>query len=94
MIMDWRAVFELFGLDVAYYGHMASDWEPGEEEFEIVKWVLSIPDDGIDWEHFTFGGETRGHPFFDPWGSAGPGYITSRTVAEGPIESKRGFRVV
>lgn len=93
-IEDWGAVFSELGLKVEYYGHMGRGWMPGDGEFEIVKWVLSIPHEGIDWDHFTFGGDAKRHPFFDPWGSAKPGYITSRTVAEGVIDSKRGFRIL
>lgn len=93
-LQDWAGVFDLLGLKVRYLGHMPRTWAPSEGEFEIVKWILSIPHEGIDWQHFTFGGDTKRHPFFDPWGSAKPGYLTSRTVAEGVIESKRGFRIL
>jgi len=92
LIWDWQAVFQHLGMDVEYYGHMDRDWQPGPGEFAIVKWVLSIPHEGINWTHFTLGpGET--HPFYDPWGATS-GHRTSRTVAEGVMESKRGFRVL
>jgi len=93
-IKDWQAVARLFGLTVDYLGHLAADWEPGDGEFAIVKWKLMIPHENIDWQHFTYGGNIRGHQFFDPWGSAaGSGWDTSRTVAQGVIEGTRGFRL-
>jgi len=93
-ILEWALLFNQLGLPVQYYGHLGRDWEPGEGEFEIVKWVLRIPHENIDWQHFTFGRPGADRPFADPWGSAGPGYHTSRTVAEGVVESTRGFRVL
>lgn len=89
-IQDWTGVWRLFGVAVTYLGHMAADWEPGVDELEICEWVH--PE--FSFSHFTFGGDTRRHPFFDPWGSAGDGYLTSRSVAEGRIQSKRGFRIL
>jgi hypothetical protein len=94
LIWRWADVFALLGLRVEYHGHMPRGWQPGEDEFEICKWTLLVPHEGINWQHFTFGGDAKRHPFFDPWGSAGPGYTTSRTVAEGVLDSKRGFRLL
>jgi hypothetical protein len=95
-IKDWAGVFGLFDMKVEYLGWMDCSWTPGDGEFEIVKWVLSIPHERIDWQHFTFGGDpnTTKHQFYDPWGSAKPGYHLSRTVEEGVIENKRGFRIL
>lgn len=92
-VEDWEHVFDLLGLEVEYLGHKDKDWSPGENEFEIVQWTLTIPHEDIDWQHFTFGGDESSQQFFDPWGSSDPGYHTSRCVAEGVIDSKRGFRI-
>ena len=92
-ILRWGRVFEMLGIDVQYHGHIRRDWIPGDGELAITKWVLKIPHENIDWTHFTLGdGAGKDHPFYDPWGAA-TGYRTSRTVAEGVMDSKRGFSI-
>lgn len=88
-IQDWTGVFRLFGVAVAYHGHKAPAWLPGQGWLEIVEWKHNE----LDFTHFTLGGDAQRHPFYDPWGAADP-YFTSRSVAEGYINSKRAFKVL
>lgn len=88
-IQDWAEVFRLFGIAVAYHGHKDTVWQPANGWLEIVEWKH----DELDFTHFTLGGDAKRHPFYDPWGAAGD-YLTSRSVAEGYINSKRAFRVL
>ena len=89
-IEDWAGVFRLFGIAVKYYGHKDATWTPMEGEIEITEWKHNK----LRFTHFTLGGATDRHPFYDPWGAAGGNGLTSRSVAEGYIASKRGFKLL
>ena len=63
-------------------GHMAPDWMPGTDEFEI----LLLHYQPNNWWHFVTG-DGKGNVAYDPWGSAGPGFRGSGTVALGELEN-------
>lgn len=87
-MQDWRGVFAELGLNVDYLGHKPTTWEPKEGEIEILLYRY----EPRNWWHFVPGDGT-GRPTYDPWGSAGPGFRTSKTVALGVLHGKRGFKV-
>lgn len=88
-IEDWRGVFRLLGVAVSYHGHRPSSWRPDDGWLEVVEWRH----DKLGFTHFTLGGDTPRHPFYDPWGATDD-YLTSRSVAEGYVNSKRAFQIL
>jgi hypothetical protein len=89
-IEDWAGVFRLFGIAVSYHGHKKPSWIPKDGWLEICEWRH----EELRFTHFTLGGDALRHPFYDPWGAGRDDFLTSVSVADGDIHSKRAFKIL